>query len=309
MSLMGTIDWFEGWSPPGGSHGKAVSDIAASATQVRCSRPIICDAGIDDDDPESFILYTTEDRDEIAALAAALRTEPPSDSMEHCMCVGTLVFDFEGPRPLVATLHHGENLRWGGADGDLALLDPGAVMDWLSARGMGFVREEYEADRRSTEEIEARMRRWRAALPASMVPFFEERWTSAEDEDYDDYWSRLTAAIETELPDPIERARALLDLFGNEADWWSMVTLYEMEAERLLLGFPLAVLLAAIGDAPDERRREGAARLFSSVQFGRDRAADRAELPEPLRRLLLAHVEASPDQDKRLKAHAALGRR
>ena len=304
---MGTIDWFEGWSPPVGSHGKELSDIVASASRVQCRRPVIVDAGVDDYDPGSFILYTTEDRDEIAALAAALRTEPPSDSMGHCMCVGTLVFDVEGPRPLVATLHHGESLRWGGADGDLVLLDPDALMDWLSARGMGFVREVYEAIRRSTGEAEARARRWRAALPASMVPFFDESRIFAED--YDDYWSRLTAAIEAELPDLIERARVLLDLFGNEAVSWSAIPGYELQAERLLLVFPLAVLLSAIGDAPDERRREGAARLFSSVQFGRDRAADRAELPEPLRLLLLSHLEASPDQDKRLMAHAVFGRR
>lgn len=84
---------------------KEPSDIVASATRVRCSEPIFLDEGVDEYDPESFILYTTEDRDEIAALAAALRTEPSSSSMGHCMCIGTLVFTFEGPQPLVATLH------------------------------------------------------------------------------------------------------------------------------------------------------------------------------------------------------------
>lgn len=287
---MGSIDRFEGGSPSGGG---SLSAIVASATRVRCREPV---------EPE--ILYETEDRDEIAALAAALRTEPPSESRRYCMCLGTLVFEFEGPRPLVATLHHGESLRWGGSGGDLTLLDPAAVMDWLSARGIGFVREQYEADRRRAEEDEARARRWRAVLPASMVPFFNGEWS-----EHLDFLPRLTAAIEAELPDPIERARVLLDLFGNEAVSWSSYPGYEGDAERLLLGFPLAVLLAAIGDAPDERRREGAARLFSSVEFGRQRAADLAKIPEELRQRLLAHVDASPDQDKRLDARAALGRR
>lgn len=152
-------------------------------------------------------------------------------------------------------------------------------MDWLSARGMGFVREQYEADRRGIDDAEARARRWRAALPASMVPFFD-----GESRHDNDFWPRLTAAVEAELPDPIARARVLLDLFGNEAVSWSGIPVYELQAERLLLEFPLAVLLAAIGDAPDERRREGAARLFSSVQFGRERAADRAKIPLPVRR-------------------------
>jgi hypothetical protein len=145
VAPMGTINWFEGWSPPGGFLGKELPDIVASATKVRCSRPIILADGVDNYDPESFILYTTEDRDEIVALAAAMRTEPPSDSKGHCWGVGTLVFDFEGPRPMSVTLLDGKSLRWGVSGGELVLLDPDALMDWLSVHGMGFVREQYEA--------------------------------------------------------------------------------------------------------------------------------------------------------------------
>jgi hypothetical protein len=299
---MGIIDWFKGWSPLGGFLGKEPYDIVASATRVRCSKPIVLAEGVDEYDPESFILYTTEDRDEIAALAAALRTEPPSRSRGHCMCIGTLVFDFEGPRPLVATLHHGESLRWGEAFENVELLDPDAVMDWLSARGMGFVREAYEADRRRTEEANTQELRWRAALPASLVPFFDAVAQGSDD----DSWPKLTAAIEVEHPDPIERARVLLDLFGSGAGPWSGFPTYEMVPEQLLLDMPLDVLLAAIGDEPDERRCEGAARLLCSWRFGRQRWADLAKIPEALRRRLLAHVEATPDEDKRGRARMAL---
>jgi hypothetical protein len=292
---VGTIDWFEGWRPPDG--GGAWPDIVASATRLVCSAPV-----------DRTVFYTTEDRDEIAALAAALRTEPPSDVQRHCWCVGTLVFTLDGPRPISVTLHHGESLRWGASGGNLALLEPDAVMDWLSARGMGFVREQYEADRRRSNEAEARARRWRAALPASMVPFFDRAMDGDGDGDGND-WPRLIAAIEAELPDPVARARVLLDLFGYEPVPWSGFPLYELQAQQLLIGFPLYVLLAAIGDAPDARRREGAARLFCGAHFGRARAADLAKLPPALQQLLLAHVESSSDPGNRHRARAVLGRR
>ena len=219
----------------------------------------------------------------------------------YCMCMGTLVFEFEGIQPESITLHHGVSLRWEESGGNLALLDPDAVMDWLSARGIDFVRSEYEEDRRRGSETTREAEWWRASLPASLAPFFDEMWQTGGMSKPE--W---TAAVEAELPDPIERARVLLDLFGSGVGRWSGHPSWEQVPEELLMDLPLAVLLAAIGDAPDERRREGAARLFSSWSFGRRRAADRAAIPEGLRRRLLAHAEASSDEDKRRRARAAL---
>lgn len=288
---MGIIDWFKGWRSRDGSGGKKSPDI------LRCRSPLTGE-----------IFYETRDRDAIAELVAALRTESPSDVRGHCMCIGTLVFDLEGAHEMRVTLHHGERLRWGGSDGDLALLDPDAAMDWLSARGMGFVRKQYEAGRRAEEETLAEVRRWRAALPASMVPYFDKSCNPDEDEDAGD-WPRLIAAIEAEFPDPVARARALLDLFGSGAGSWASYRIYEAVPERLLLDLPLDALIAAVGDAPDERRCEGAARLFCSSDFHRARRPDLSRLPEELRHRLFAHAEASPDKDKRHRARAALGRR
>jgi hypothetical protein len=249
------------------------------------------------------ILYETASLRDLAALAGALRIEPASDERWYCMCIGTLVFEFEAPSPKRSiTLHHGVSLRWEGSEGNVALVDPDAVMAWLSARGMGFVREEYDEGRRRSDEDAALARRWRAALPASLVPFFD-----ASGDESGDGGPKPEAAIEAELPDPVERARVLLDLFGSGAGPWSGYPAYETLPAQLLLDLPLEVLLAAIGDAPDERRREGAARLFSSWDFHQRREPELAKLPEALRRRLLAHAESSADEDKRDRARAALG--
>lgn len=284
---MGILDRFKRREP----RGDGLPERVAVATLVRCRVPM-----------SREILYETADREEIAGLAAALRTQPPAGGC--CACLGTVAFELEATEPEVVTLHHGVSVRWKGSDGDLWLVSPDAVMDWLSARGIGFVREEYEESQRRRDEAEAQSKRWLAAMPASLVPFFhQDDWHGGHGS-----WSAIVAAIEAELPDPIERARALFELFGSGAGPWSGYPAYESMPERLLLAMPLDVLLAAIGDAPDEQRREGAARLFSSWDFKQKRAADRAKIPEELRRRLLAHAKASAHEDNLKRARAALGR-
>ena len=268
----------------------ALSEAVAGASRVRCRRP-----------DQQKILYETSDRSDIAALAAALQTEPRSSG--YCLCRGTLELELDGAEPRAVTLHHGVSLRWHESGGNLVLLRPDAVMDWLSSRGMHFVREEYDDDQRRGAESANQARSWRAVMPASLRPFFDEMRQSGGDSD-----PAWTAAIEAELPDPIERARVLLDLFGSGAGRWTGYPSWESIPEHLLLRMPLAVLLAAIGDAPDARRREGAARLFSSWWFARERRGELAGIPDPLRRLLLDHIESSPDDDKRRRARAALAR-
>jgi hypothetical protein len=61
---------------------------------------------------------------------------------------------------------------------------------------------------------------------------------------------------------------------------------------------PLATLIAAIGDAPSERVSAGAARLFSSWSFGRERKRDRALIPAELKRALIGAIERSGDAER-----------
>jgi hypothetical protein len=247
----------------------------------------------------SAILYETANPEDIAALAASLSSD--SISRSYCMCSGTLVIELETASLSSLTIHHGVSVRWEGSRGDLSLHTPEAVMDWLSARGMPFVREEFEATRRRVQEASLQAWRWRMALPTSLQPFFDDMRVTRADSSPE--W---TEALEAQFPDPVERARILLELFGSSAGPWFGAPSWELVPERFLLDMPLEVLVAAIGDSPGVRRCEGAARLFSSSAFAKERPLDRAQLSEDLRRVLLEHVEASNDKDKRVRARAAL---
>ncbi len=272
---MGLLDWLRGTRSGGGE------------TSVRV-RAVL----------EPKVLYASAKARDLASLEDALRTGAGDGSA--CMCPGTLLFEFEGARPAI-TLHHGTSLRWDGSNGNLPLIRPDAIMDWLSERGIGFVREEFEADKRRGAQDAIEIERWRAIMPASLLPFFEDMRSTGADERPE--WK---GAIEAELPDPKARARVLLELFGSGRGPWTGFPSWEGVPEKLLLELPLDVLLSAIGDASSERIREGAARLFSSWWFGRSRAAERAQIPAGLRRILLDHVMASSDEDKRARARSAL---
>jgi hypothetical protein len=219
------------------------------------------------------------------------------------MCAGTLRFDvIAAGAARSLTLHHGESLRWPESDGNLMLLAPDAIMDWLSARGVTFVREQYEASRRLREVADTEASRWSAMMPASLRPFFEEMQRTGGSED-----PAWTAAIEQQFPDPVHRATILLAWFGSSGGPWSGYPSWESVPQQLLLALPLGVLLSAIGDAPDDRTCEGAARLFCSWDFGKRRRKERARLPAELRRQLLDHVERSGDDSKRAQARRLLG--
>jgi hypothetical protein len=210
------------------------------------------------------------------------------------MCIGTLVFEMEGGKDV--TLHHGVSLRWKDSHGNHMLVRPDAVMDWLSARGMTFVRAEYEEDRRRGIESQKQQAQWLAALPASLKPFIDEmRQSGARSR------PAWTAAVEAEFPDRVQRARAMLELYGSGSGPWSGYPSWEQVPQQLLLEEPLDVLFAAIGDDPDGRVCEGAARLFASWDFRKRKRRLRSTISEELRLRLLVHVGTDPEKLRALE--------
>lgn len=70
----------------------------------------------------------------------------------------------------------------------------------------------------------------------------------------------------------------------------------ESVPQQLLLDEPFDVLVAAIGDDPDDRVCEGAARLFASWDFRKRKRELRSKISDELRCRLLAHVGTDPDK-------------
>lgn len=218
------------------------------------------------------------------SLVKALETEASSSGL--CMCAGTLRMHFVGGSNRVIALHHGTSLRWSLDDGNYVLTNPDAIMDWLSERGITFVRDEHEAALRRAEESEREAERWYAILPASLREFFP---AMKDLKTTDPEW---TAALEREFPDPVERTKELLALFGRGMGAWSGYPLWEKVPEEILINYPLEVLFSAIRQAESPAIYEGALRLFCSWSFGKRRRKLRKRIPPDLRQVLLTYAGA-----------------
>ncbi len=242
---------------------------------------------------DAGVLFESARTDDLTTLGAALDAEASPYGL--CMCIGTLDIDVEraSAPPVTVTLHHGVSLRWKASKGNVNLRSPDAIMDWLSARGMPFVREEYEEGEHRGEETLEQRRRWHDALPVSLRPFLDDMQRTGTTTN-----PAWTAAIEQEFPDPVRRATALMELFGCGIGPWSGYPSWESVPEEMLLTMPLDVLLAAMRTEPSERMLEGGARLFGGWSFRRKRRKELQRVPAELRKLLLEHVSTAADEDK-----------
>jgi hypothetical protein len=158
-------------------------------------------------------------------------------------------------------------------------------------------------------------RRWADAMPMPLRPFWEEPKAlllTYEPEGkggvkfVDAKVDPLQAALARDIPEPNMRIRLLLHWYGSGAGPWSGYPSYEGSAALLLLAHTTPELLAAAQAGPlTAEQKEGAARLFASWEFTRERPKDGKLLPEGLRNELLEHSRLSSDPDKRKRAEAA----
>ncbi len=261
-------------------------------------------------------VYETDDPSDLASLREALRIEDAE--MGHCMCLGTLAFVFrrDGDELGAVTLHHGESLRWDPFFDNAPLVESDPILDWLSARGMPGAREEYDDDRRREQEAAAAEERWRAAMPPNLLFTGEEsRWTvwkplesRSPSFSPSDGWPEVAEVMSREYPDPVKRARVLMEWFGQGEGPWNGYPDYEDVPEWCLLQLPVEVLVEAAQAKPQSvELREGAARLFAGWSFASACGSDLAKIPVDLKRVLLAHALESADEDIRARARHAFG--
>ncbi len=144
--------------------------------------------------------------------------------------------------------------------------------------------------------------RWREAMP----PCLRSLWTSERYMEIPDEANMepFRKALSEAVPDPRERALALLVWHGSGMGPWSGYPAYENTAEYLLLDLPVPILIAAAGDASlSEAQLEGAARLFAGWGFYKRHG--RPALPEALGKKLLGHSLQRPDADRIERAKRA----
>jgi len=283
-----------GLASPGPAPTQAALDaLLCRATRVRVREPIPSDG------QACRVFLETERQTDLDALREALRIH--DGGIGHCMCFGTVEFElFEGTG-LVAqiSLHHGVSIRLAPLFYNAALVSPGPILEWLAERGVTFPLEEFKRDQQRRAEYEKAAVRWHEAMPDCLKMHWGEMRQGLDCRD------EYVEIVERTYPNPVERARVLLEWYGKGQGPWSGFPAYEQVPERILLRIPLDSLLAAREPVQNDAMIKGTARLFGGWSFFQARPEELKRLPLELKRQLLEHSLLSTDDDQRGRARAA----
>jgi hypothetical protein len=244
-------------------------------------------------------LLDTEEASDLESLREALRIRDAGTSHFHDMCLGDFEFTFwDGRSPLPSlTLDHGKALGLEPFGEKAALVASDPILDWLAAHGIPQARDQFGETQRQLAELERVSETWRSAAPRAVRSLMDDPAVGE---------SELAAALVREHPDPVERARVVLEWFGSGEDRWLGFSYQDSLPENLLMEMPLEALLEAAQQEPrTDALLEGAVRLFAGWRFGTTRKQDLRRIPRGFNRVLLQHGMRSPGRDKRARAKRA----
>jgi len=254
-------------------------------------------------------LLDLRETDEIAEVIANITIDPNENGF-HCMCCGGPTLEFYRGDELLAMLgyHHGLSLRWpnGNWAGDGLLTESARdfLISWLEEHGVSGPKEEYEYGLRIQKQAAVSQKRWLAAMPTSLKPFWESMsggLASSEE---------MNETLSKQFPDPQQRILTLLQWYGSGRGPWSGFPAYESFAAELLLFHKTEAILDAIRNAElTEEQIEGVARLFAGWHFSQQRPDDLRLVPDDLKQQLLEHSLRSEDEDKRGRAKWSFDRK
>ncbi|MBC2904278.1 hypothetical protein [Streptomyces cupreus] len=218
---------------------------------------------------------------------------------DQCRCDGwptIMVHDVDGELIACWTLHHQSGLRGiGNCDADLR--DGPALTEWLAERGLTGSREAQSALAAQEAEAERRRMRWIQAAPAGLseaaadVAHPQGRDLEAWSRRLQDAKDRLATLVRHRCPGAVERIRVLLAWAGIPSrESTGGLKWYDMAVQQQLLAEDPDLILAALTTrSPSPVQLDGAAALFGSQEWI---SVHGKQLPEPLRSMLIAHIQA-----------------
>ena len=238
--------------------------------------------------------------DEIAGLARVLAVVDGGTG-DQCRCSGwpTIVVSGADGRELARWTVHDQTFLGGLGDSDAYLRNGPALTEWLAEHGLTGPRDVQLMLARHEAEDEARRVSWVAAAPAGLASLAEA--VTRQDDDAE---QRLVDLLTRRIPDLVERIRALTTWAGVPArengTFW-----YESLPQRLLLTESTEAIIDALTTAPlTPEQLDGAAELFTCLEWTRPL---RAEIPEPLRSRLIAHVATTGTEPMRFRMRHGYG--
>ncbi|MFF4019757.1 hypothetical protein [Streptomyces sp. NPDC001843] len=263
----------------------------------RAGRVVIAEAPPDEADSAGVARIVVTGA-EIAELARVLAIVDGGTG-DRCRCKGwptLMVHDVKGELIACWTLHHQSSLR-GIGDCDADLRDGPALTEWLAERGLTGSREVQAGLAVQEAEEDRRRLRWLQAAPAGLRESAMEvsnppgRDLEAWSDRLRDAKAQLATLGQDGCPEGIERIRALLAWVGVSArESTGGLKWYDMVVQQLLLAEDPDLIIAALATGtPSPGQLDGAAQLFSSLEWT---TAHGKDLAEPLRSMLIAHIQA-----------------
>jgi hypothetical protein len=257
-------------------------------------------------DEEQVVLLDTSDPASLAAFRDCFAVVEDPSTFGHCMCCGNPHIELYAGDERAATLgyHHGASLRWNAWRSDVFLREPDRLLDWMSAHGVPGPRREVEDAKRRAEESARNAKRWLAATPECLRPFWGDRDRTLDRELHRRMLEALRAAFVTEE----SQALALFGWFGSGAGPWSGYPAYESAAEQLLFHYATPLLIQALTtSSPSDAQWLGAARYFGNWGFYQTKKGETALLPDGLKQRLLEVARSTGIKDNAERAKEFLG--
>lgn len=276
-------------APTTGSGDEAPSTGLVERVLAEAAEVLIIEASVDElDRPDAArIVVSGKEIAELTRLLAVV----DGGTGDHCRCRGwptILVSDAAGREIARWTLHHQTGIRGlGRCDADLR--DGHGLTDWLAERALTGSRKVQQMLARQAAEEEARRVQWVKAAPPALADAAEaasHRGAGAEE--------RLADLMAERYPNPIERIRTLVAWAGfppHHTTTMGGTPWYELAPQRILLAESTESIFNALTSAPlTPSQLDGAAELFTSLEWT---GSQRADIPESLRSVLIAHVTAT----------------
>jgi hypothetical protein len=272
----------------------------------RAERVVIAEGSPDEADSADVarIVVTGAEIADVAQLLAIV----DGGTGDRCRCNGwptIMVHDVKGELIACWTLHHQSGLRGlGTCDADLR--DGPALTEWLAERGLTRSRDVQARLAAQEAEEDRRRLRWFQAAPAGLCDAAMEvshppgRDLEAWSGHLRDAKARLATLVQHSYPDGIERIRVLLAWAGISArESTGGLKWYDMAVEQQLLAEDPDLVLAALATRPPSQAQlDGAAQLFASLEWT---GAHGKQLPEPLRSMLIGHIQADGTDPMRFR--------